>query len=208
MKIQDLYRTLCDLYGIEDAVDVEHFLVLVPPSGAIIAIGDGRLGREALLIRQSGDDLELGLFIDPSIVAALDAGDALDHIDEIACAAEGASHFLYVTECARRSRRLSALELELQGEVDKFLILQLLAASRSPHRAEELFARQFERHAFDVRLTAEERERYETASHFAAKFCFDLRKRYFAPLRMGRLLPIVRDFFRRDLSAKLARLIP
>lgn len=208
MKIQDLYRTLCSLYGIDDAVDIEHFLVLAVPSCHDVVLGDGRLGREALFIRQDGDDLELGLFIDPSIVVALDAGDPLACIDEVACAAEGASHFLYVIECAKRGRSISPLELELQGEVDKFLILQFLAADGSPHRTEELFARQFEHHAFDARLSAEERERYETASHFAAKYCHTLRKSCFAPLRLRELIPQARDFFRRDLRAKLARLIP
>ncbi|MFH0799474.1 MAG: hypothetical protein V2A66_04750 [Pseudomonadota bacterium] len=208
MNIAELYRMLCSLYGRDHPIDIEHYLLMARDAGEYTSIGNGAIGREALLIRQSGDDLEMGLFIDPSIVAALAAGDVLDHIDELSCAIEGASHFLYVSDRARRGRQASMLEIELQGEVDKFLLIHLIASSRERDIAPELFLKQFERHSFDPSLKPCDLERYETASHFAAKYCENLRKRYFNPLRLKGLTKSARDFFDRDLAAKLKRLIP
>lgn len=208
MTIQEIYQSLCRLYAVDGAVDIRNYLLPAFPADVGVCAGHSELSREALLIRQSGEELELGLFIAPAILAALEGGEPLRHADELSCAIEGASHFLYVTDRAGRGRRVSMLELELQGEVDKFLLLQLIAAADAPHRSRDLFAQQFERHAFDARLSPERRERYATASHFAAKYCAALRERCFNPLRMSDLLPQVRDFFGRDLSAKLERLIP
>lgn len=208
MKVADLYQYLCWLYGIKTSVDIDHYLILSNSDICETVIGNRNISREALLIRQSGDDLEVGLFIDPSIVNAIKCFDVFKCTDALACAIEGVSHFLYVLDRAQKGRCLSKLEIELQGEVDKFLLLQLIAAKREPHRSLELFAKQFEHHVFDVGLTDEDADRYATASHFAAKYCNYIRTRCFNPLRISKLMILARDFFERDLSSKITRLIP
>lgn len=208
MKIAELYKTLCKLYGIDSPLDIEHYLVMAGGLSPGILVGNSDISREALLIRQTDDDLELGLFIDPAIVCALESGDVLDHIDELSCAAEGASHFLYVADRAGKGRTVSKLELELQGEVDKFLLIHLLAADRSRAIPPDLFARQFEGHSFSSGLSEDEVERYATASHFAAKYCAHLRSTCFNPLRRSELTSKARNFFEQDLAGKIARLVP
>lgn len=208
MKIADIYRFFCQLYRISDPVDIEHFLLLEDDSPSDIHIGNAAFGREALLIRQSEEGLEMGLFIDPAIIAALECSDALDHLDAFSCAIEGVSHFVYVADRIHRDRRVTKLELELQAEVDKFLRLQLEVARHAPHRCADLFARQFERHAFDTALSSEDLECYATAHHFAAKYCAHLQSSYFHPLRLQPLIDEARDFFHRDLPEKVSRLIP
>lgn len=208
MKISEIYDILCELYGIGERLDIERFVCSSPWGSADAVVGHAHPGREALFLRQRGETLELALFVEPSILAAIEEGDGLDHVDEFACAAEGVSHFLYVVERTRRGGRVSCLELELQAEVDKFLLLQLSAAARAPGLSSELFERQFVRYAFDANLGAEERERYATASYFAAKYCARLRRSFFHPLRRCSLIAEARSFFRRDLAAKLALVIP
>ncbi len=206
MKIGEIYRMICHLYGLDASLDIERFLVASPTPAEYI-IGNRLPEREALFIRDAPDGLELGLFIAPQILARLDSADPLDELDAFACAVEGVSHFAYVCDRAEREQRLSVLELELQGEIDKFLLIHLIAAERggSTHA---LFARQFESHAFDPQLSVDERECYQTASHFAAKFCAHLRERYFNPLRRDELIASARDFFARGLSEKIERLVP
>ncbi|MFA4873809.1 MAG: hypothetical protein WC956_00730 [bacterium] len=208
MKISDIYRSLCGLYGIRDALDIEHFLIMVIREPAGVKVRSRLSCREMLLVSQSADSVELGLFIAPEIVAALESMEPLDCLEEFACAAEGASHFLYVADRAARGVAVSQLELELQAEVDKFLLIHLLAAKRDGTVGPMLFEKQFQLHSFDPSLDSEELCRYEAASQFAAKFCSRLLTRYFNPLKLSELFPAVRDFFGRDLAGKLSLLIP
>jgi hypothetical protein len=208
MKITELYNLLCRLYGVFPNLDITHFVMMLSPNAEENPIRSRLLGREALLIHEAGGCLELGLFLDPSILTALEPCDVLNHLDEFACACEGVSHFLYVVDRAQKEMKISRLELELQGEVDKFLLIHLIAARQNGAVAPSFFERLFEQHRFDRHLSPEDRNRYEQASYFAAKYCFFLRQRFFNPLRLGELMPQARDFFSRDFTSKLALLIP
>lgn len=207
MTIAELYRMLCRLYRVEDAPEIEHYLLMAAPGSGLL-VGHADISREALLVRETPEALELGLFVDPAIVAALEEGGALTDMDALACAAEGASHFLYVADRAAKERRVSCLELELQGEVDKFLLIHLIAADEGRSVPPELFERQFEHYAFGAGLSPDEIDRYATASHFAAKYCAWLKTRCFNPLRRAELERQARGFFELDFAGKVARLLP
>ena len=208
MKVAGLYMTLCRLYGIETPLEIEHFLVMAMEPSPCVLVGNSDISREALIIRQNGDDIEMGLYLDPAIVCALEGGEELDNLDAFSCAAEGVSHFLYVADRAGKGMKVSKLELELQGEVDKFLLIHLIAASRFDSVPREFFERQFESHSFDPSLGADEAARYRAASHFAAKFCAHLRSTCFNPLRRSDLVARAREFFSLRLAGKIAMLTP
>ena len=72
--------------------------------------------RESLLLRESDGGLEMALVV-PSRAAN-------DH-DGWLQLAEGVSHFVYVANRARQELPSTQLELELQAEVDKFVLLVL-----------------------------------------------------------------------------------
>lgn len=208
MNVTELYRMLCALYGRWEAPAIERYLIREVRPGEPSARAGSALGREALIIRQRGDDVELGLYLDPQVTDAIGSGDPLDELDALSCAIEGASHFLYAADRAARERQLSRLELELQGEVDKFLIIHILASEAEGFASPDLFARQFERHRYGAGLDAADIERYDAANHFAAKYCAGLRANYFNPLRPRGLIASARDFFERGLAGKLKLLIP
>jgi hypothetical protein len=207
MKIRDLYKALLQFYDLDSDLDIESFVYLNDPLD-VDHIGSKLRNMEELLVRQVGDDLEIGLYLAPEVLLALEREHALERLDEFSCAAEGVSHFLYLTDRAQRGRTVSKLELELQAEVDKFLLIHLIESSARGSAGPELFDRQFVQHDFDAGLGEAERHRYETASHYAAKHCFCLKDRYFNPLRFSALAFTSRDFFHRDLSGKLSLLTP
>src|SRR5947208_16640223 len=85
---------------------------------------------------EAGSELHVALFLDDEVLAQL-ARSAADPWTEkrlagFCAAAEGVSHFLYVAHRARQGGQVSQLELEAQGEIDKYLavILQLWASGR------------------------------------------------------------------------------
>ena len=209
MIIERLCQLLTTLYNLHNVPDIRSYLLSQPPhaQAATVVLGNRRAWREALFVRKAGDTLELGLYIDPTMVTHLEESSPCDLADDLGCVAEGVSHFLYIIDRYQQERSLSVLELELQGEVDKFLVRGLLSLETEGRIPIDLFERQFLSTHYDPHLSETERECYETASHFAAKHCHRLRECFF-PYRPGRLVEEARTFFAKNLQEKLGRLIP
>lgn len=116
-------------------------------------------------------------------------------IDGFCVALEGVSHFVYLTYSSQR-RPVSLIELELQAEVDKFLVLRLQFAI--PNLVEVLF----ERVRFDERLPAELLDRYKVANDRARRYAHWLERR----IRRGRTQEALEDarwLYRKSFREKL-----
>ena len=128
------------------------------------------------------------------------------NLADFCTALEGISHFQYLVWCIGHRRQLSLLELELQGEVDKYAAAVCLL--RQQGRADlprGLQRRLFDEVRFVAGLSAELRQRYEEANHMAARFCQRLEQRF---LRRQRFAPeawlrTLREFYRRPHHQKL-----
>jgi hypothetical protein len=117
--------------------------------------------REALLLRESDGELEMALVVP--------AGAANDH-DGWLQLAEGVSHFVYVANRARQELPSTQLELELQAEVDKFVLLVLEQVPYDRGEAFEVHSRLFERVSYLHDAGTELGDRYRTANDLAARF--------------------------------------
>lgn len=117
--------------------------------------------RESLLLRESDGELEMAL-----VVPAAAANDD----DGWLQLAEGVSHFVYVANRARQELPSTQLELELQAEVDKFVLLVLEQVPYDRGEAFEVHARLYERVRFLHEPGTELGERYRTANDLAARF--------------------------------------
>jgi hypothetical protein len=161
-----------------------------------------RAPREQLLVREEDGELGMGLFIDRAALANLERNDPGRRLDEanfadFCLALEGVSHFVYVALCAAGHRRVSALELELQAEVDKFVCCVLLQGP-SP----ELRGRLFRDVRFADDLDAEERDRYRTANAEAERYAAGLERRFVHQDRVNDMLAELRLFYRLGLDDK------
>jgi hypothetical protein len=117
--------------------------------------------REALLLRESEGGVEMALIV--PLMAANESDDWLQ-------LAEGVSHFVYVANRARQELPSTQLELELQAEVDKFVLLVL---EQLPYDRGEAFAvhsQLYERVRFLHEAGTELGDRYRTANDLAARF--------------------------------------
>jgi hypothetical protein len=157
--------------------------------------------QEALLLRENGEELHVGLFLDESVLAQLGraASDpwTQERLSGFCAAAEGVSHFLYVTHRAGQGGQVSQLEIEVQGELDKYLavLLQLWATGRRG-ASRELRRRLFERSILRPGLTAPERDRYRLASALAAACARAWETRYVLAGRLDALLRDARRLYR------------
>jgi hypothetical protein len=166
---------------------------------------------EQLLIAESDDGVELGLYVDAAVLDRLARRCPLRALDEAnlgdyCTALEGVSHFHYVSWSAGCERSVSLLELELQAEVDKYAsALSLLLAQREGRFPAELFQRLFEGTRLLPHLDAAERSRYSEAHRCAARFCQRLEERFLRrrQARPAAMLAELRSFYRLGQHAKL-----
>ncbi len=120
-------------------------------------------------MREGGEDVEVAVAL-PAAGLAPPAG-PLD-LDTLCQVIEGVSHFVYLAECVRRRRPTTQLELELQAEVDKFVLLAFgPLARRDVGTVRKVHASLYERVAFLHEAGSEDGERYRLANDLAARFC-------------------------------------
>lgn len=201
-----LQRGLEALYRVDTNLDVESFLI---DERERRETGVARTPREQLVLRQCGEDeLHIGLFLDDRAVLNLEANDparGLDHtnFDDFCLVVEGVSHFIYVALAAAGDRRVSALELELQAEVDKFACCLLLSGPADPR---SLSRRLYDQISFADDLDHDEADRYRVANLEARRYAEALSRRFLARDRWPDLLAELRQFYRLGLGAKLGHI--
>ncbi len=198
--LRELQHTLELVYRIEPTSDVGDF-ILSPGQRAQFSIA--RAPREQLLLRQQADALEVGLFFAPGLLEPLARGLDERNLDEFLQVAEGVSHFLYVMVRARAERPFSALELELQAEVDKYLLALLIAWAADRRPPEGLRERLFQGVRFHDDLSSDERDRYRTANGAANEYAALLELRFVRPRALADLLAELRRFYRLGCAEKL-----
>ena len=173
------------LYQLDRVVDVEDF---------VLGAADGE--REALLLRQAQDGaLELGVRL-PELVG--EAG-----LDALCQVIEGVSHFVYVVDRARARREATQLELELQAEVDKWVVLAASIRTFDAGRSATLRARLYDHVAFEHDAETELGERYRVANDVAHRFVRRLEREYVEPGRMVELRAELLRFFHVGQEGKL-----
>ena len=166
---------------------------------------------EQLLIQDGDGEAALALYVDAAVLRRLARRSPLhelcdDNLGDFCTVLEGVSHFQYVVWCAERSRQLSLLELELQGEVDKYAAAVCLLLRQGRHGlARGVHRRLFEDVRFLPGLAADILQRYVEAHRAAAHFCAALERRFLRPrhFRPERWLRAVRECYRRSHHQKL-----
>jgi len=173
-----IQRRLAGLYGL-DAPSVDDFVHVSED------------GREVVYVREADDELEIAVHLPRHHLEAREP--TLDGLCQIA---EGVSHFLYIAERARRQLPTTWLELELQAEVDKFVLLSdVVPDGRGAFdvaRAVRLRERLYEDVSFTHALGSDEGDRYRVANSVAARFAQKVQR-----LRIsgGRVVRALRDFY-------------
>ncbi|HEX6835239.1 MAG TPA: hypothetical protein VF334_01640 [Polyangia bacterium] len=193
------------MYRVETELDVCDFLVGGDERDALRV---ERAPREQLLIRRDDEGLQLGLFVDERTLENLAMRDPRRRLDaqnlqDFLLAVEGVSHFVYLVHRARQERPVSAVELELQAEVDKYLVSLLVSWNQNGEPPSDLRERLFANIHFAGDLSREERERYELANSAADEYASSLEQRFVRTRAVDDMLGEVRRFYRKGLAEKL-----
>jgi hypothetical protein len=171
------------LYRLDRAADVDAF---------VRAAEHGE--REALFLREASDGvLEMQVRL-PSLEGGL---------DPVCQIIEGVSHFVYLADRASRGREATQLELELQAEVDKYVVLAASIDGFDEDASRELRERLYDAVTFMHAPESEEGERYRLANDHARRFTARLERDYVKRARFSELHRELRRFFHAGQSDKL-----
>lgn len=203
MLVEQLQNQLQTLYAVDCQYRVADFMIQDPSLvGLLDTSSNARELAEKLLILQQEDSVDVALYLDPQLIEHLTEHDPLqqlndDNIHDFWLVVEGVSHFVYFTWSTHYDRAVSLLEMELQAEVDKFMLtVQLLRQQLNQFHLGTLHDGLFERVRFDPQLNQEEKTRYQDANYFAAKFCAYISRRYAKAHQQPQLMRELRYFYR------------
>ena len=201
------------LYEVNIEHDVDQFLI----TDAALArqLDNGPQAREVpekLLVHQEGEDVNISLYLDQTLVDHMEDEDPTEslhdgNLNAFWTVLEGISHFLYLAWNAGYGRSVSLLELELQAEVDKFIIAALLLGRQRGGRIPaSLHQRLFDNPNFDDALDHASLVRYYTANAYASRYCAHLQKRFLRDRHNGCMIKELRQFYRLMHRRKLDRI--
>jgi hypothetical protein len=153
-QIRRLQRRLERFYGLERGPNVQNFLRL----GAACT-------REQVLVKQSYEGVYVAVLFPQDQIPR----EPLQPSDDWAQLIEAVSHFLFLSERARIELPTTQLELEIQAEVDKFVVLSPAAGAAATSLG-DLHRWLYDEVRFLDAPESEQGARYRLANRLAARY--------------------------------------
>jgi len=207
--LNELQRLLTRTYDLDTQPEIGDFVVTCPRLAQSLGLPASAAGSpEQVLVAENGETLDLAVYLDEDMLGRLRAEDPLEtlhdgNLADFWTALEGVSHFVFLAWSAGWDRQTTRLELELQGEIDKFVLTAMLVASQSDGRV----PKRLHRWLFDLprlapRLDAAARALYGSANRWAARYCHMLMARYDGDSNDS-MIPELRRFYRLSRGRKI-----
>jgi hypothetical protein len=200
-------------YDVANPHRVTDYLVTCPQLAASLGLGQAAVATgEQVLVSGDHDEVNLAVFLDRGLLDELRAENPMralhdGNLDHFWTALEGISHFVYLVWSARMGRQVTRLELELQAEVDKFVLTAMLVSVQRGGRVPaELHRWLFDLPEIDPSLAAEAAGRYAEANRYAGRYCRGLARRYLTDGAGTSMMPELRRFYRLSQGGKIRRI--
>lgn len=201
--LQPLQCGLQEIYALSVPHNVDDFLCTNSDLARFLGGGRPLRGtREQVFVREDDGELNLSLYLDADVLAALGGGSTAPRragLDDYCLALEGVSHFLYLVWYASHARAVTLLEMELQAEIDKYVMLRGVQDGKRT----DLLQRLFRDATWHEALLPAELDRYREASRLAERYCRALDRRFISSGSRMDLLCELRTFYRRSRADKL-----
>jgi hypothetical protein len=204
-ELQGIADRLASLYDTPPLEDVSAYLCDEATMRAVV--GEDVERGEVLAVLEEGGSAFVGLYVASDVVDALASSPSFAAWQ---LAVEGISHLVYLSFRAGGDESVSALELELQAEVDKWALglfdhhpLEGWGVPLLRARSQSLRRRLFADVSFLDEPGTEKGDRYRTASRAAARYVEGLEARWLGRSERRPLVTELRRFYRRGLRDKL-----
>ena len=207
--IAEIQRLLSRIYDVDLDSDVRDFLC--DREEAMAVVGDEVDRGEVLLVLEEEEDISVGLYIQKQALESLknleSAAVCPEGFPAFSLATEGVSHWLYLLFRAHHEGAVSALELELQAEVDKYAagLLAGNGAGAIRQRSRRLRRRILRGVEFLDGADTPEGSRYREAHQLAARYIAWLEREYVDTGRLPELFAELRRYYRLSRREKAER---
>lgn len=178
--IKKIQKHIEKIYGIRIGEAADDFVISTGELHELLPSSQNTaLPRELFLVTPNTEEdaVEVALYFDESLKNNLSKNDPLikispENISDFCTLIEGVSHFVYYLYKAASGSAVTQLEMELQAEIDKFVLLSLFLETDADRRS--VLDLLFENYYLFENLSPAEIERYETAADLAKKYCYSL----------------------------------
>lgn len=195
--LRRLQGQLQQLYRLELAHDVGDFVTSDPQLLRQLGCQSDPAPQEMVFVRVEEDGIDVSLYFDAGALQRLRAnhtGDLNVGLHDYCLAIEGVSHFILLLARAQQARQTTAFEMELQAEIDKYVLLCRQTADDAEIDTTDIHVRLFDAAVLREGLDPAAAQRYRDANRYAARYCLHLRT---AHCRHGPLPAIVEDELQR-----------
>lgn len=154
------------------------------------------IDQPQVLFLDQGTDASMGIYLGKKIFKNLGKSIKTFSFSDFCVMAEEVSHFIYLIWSKANGKKTSLLDLEIQGEIDKFMI-----ASDFYRNEQVAFEKIFENHSFLSTLSHEDLQRYEFAHNLGKKLIMEWKRK-----KVSRKNKInwLRHFYRQNSTARIA----
>jgi hypothetical protein len=209
--IRKIDRAIKTLNNVEHDHKAEDFIVREPEAVGQIDPAGALYIREEKDAHQEG--VAVGIYFHPQVARELGSfrrwemdNLTLPQKRAFAVASEEVSHFNYLLRQVHSGRAVSRFEMELQGEVDVFLVtfFATTGQGRELEAFDTAFRQAFEAFGLVDGLSSDEKDRYREANQGARRFLHKLREDLCHPDTRAEALRRIRQFYRLGLADKMA----
>ncbi len=214
--IEHIQARIEALYGIRIGAYVGDYLIEENDLTTLMPVNQQTvLPKELFLVNPNPEEetLEVALFLNKKLLNNLLENNPMENlsknnISDFCALIEGISHFVYYLHKASLKYEVTQLELELQAEIDKFLLLSLLTEGVEGEEVNNSFILDllFEDYCLNNELSEAEKERYTTANTLARKFCSKLSTEI-KQNRLEELLKKIRQFYPLTQEEKIRQIL-
>jgi hypothetical protein len=143
-----------------------------------------------------GSDATLGIYLGKRIFKKIQNKAKIFSFQDFCVMAEEISHFIYLIWSKSNGKKITLLDLEIQAEVDKFLL-----ASNFFRSQETVFQKMFETFMFRKNLLKDEKNRYIEASRLGKKLATNWKNK---KISLSEKIHWLRFFYRQNPSSRIA----
>ena len=199
--IQNIQSHLEKIYDLQIGEKATDYLISLEEVEELLQVRANHdsplLPKELFLVNPNPqeDTLEVALFFDDRLTKNLANNSPFEslnsgNISDFCTLIEGVSHFVYYLHKMKLEHNVSQLELELQAEVDKYVLLSFFLRNCGG----EILDLLFENYSLYENLNEEQAQRYDKATELARQFCYRL-SQLSTTVDQGDLMQELRTFY-------------
>ncbi|MEZ4845722.1 MAG: hypothetical protein R2877_01755 [Bdellovibrionota bacterium] len=121
--------------------------------------------KPQVIYRDEGEDVSLGIYLGSDLFKQVKRKNKVFSFQDFCVMTEEISHFVYLVWSKANGKIINLLDLELQAEVDKFMLASDFFGS-----GKDIFGKLFKHFHMRKNLGQDEQERYFTANRLGKKF--------------------------------------